>query len=923
MKKIVPILISATLALTSINPMHIEAKKEPLPKDQQLRIVNANDDQSFTIVKKASSYGEAKKQYNQLKDDYDNLGIALGEDLLMIENGIVSFETNKECTITVSYTNDRNGQDGYTNGCYGGDAAFLDYDEKTDEVQFQLSGVIAWAPSHQVDIQPVNMLPSVSSFEVHDGILHHLLKSNAFDLHFENDLRLSKAPAYLKEDTTYYSYDSHYFYETFEAMIEDLRAQTHKHAVNAKDPYYNYYQYISHRSTTNYSYQDIHNYLKEKRGFTDTITNFTDFDNYVHDILSESILMQGDQAFFHYQNQFGVNAIMMLSLALNESASGRSVLAYNRNNLFGHAAFDDAVDKNASRYQRVSDSIYSHAYHYISTSYLDADAFQYHGGHFGNKAGGLNVSYASDPYWGEKAAQYYFDIDQALGWKDDQQYAFGITGTKTVSVKKEASSSSKTIYQVPNGIETSFILLNQKDVNGETWYMVQSEQGLNEQRNVSKQKNYPFSTSYGYVKASDLQAVVNKENIHPKTYHSITFDANGGTFYPSDETITLQVEENAIPVIVAPEKNNALFTGWDKEVNKATANTTYKAVYKPVKKIQIAKMPQTKYQIDDTMNLEGGVIEVVFTDGSTQKASLTTDMISGFDTSKTGTKKVTITYGGTSITYPITVVKEIKDDAFKARQQAASIIAHYSDQVGLSQEGMQDLLDFQKTLCSLDQGALSNDVLRAVDRILQPNLQPRMSVVIKDDQYDLQASGLSVNFQKNADKLHSIMPKTLQVIVGDQVDEQTKDTFKMIADANYMRYEDSFTIDGKNDFDAFEPETNILYSIKKPEGSENKFFRVLTIEDGKIIQLPTSQSENRILFQAKKGDFALVSVYVPGIQGSQDYTEVATIQGNGKNYIQTYIVLPAIIGGAAFVLLVVGIIIFCIKKRKKRKEENS
>lgn len=36
---------------------------------------------------------------------------------------------------------------------------------------------------------------------------------------------------------------------------------------------------------------------------------------------------------------------MMLSLALNESASGRSALSYNRNNLFGHAAYDSDVEK--------------------------------------------------------------------------------------------------------------------------------------------------------------------------------------------------------------------------------------------------------------------------------------------------------------------------------------------------------------------------------------------------------------------------------------------------------------------------------------------------------------------------------------------------------------------------------------------------
>ena len=36
--------------------------------------------------------------------------------------------------------------------------------------------------------------------------------------------------------------------------------------------------------------------------------------------------------------------------------------------------------------------------------YLRANYTYYHGGFLGNKDSGINVSYASDPYWGEKIA---------------------------------------------------------------------------------------------------------------------------------------------------------------------------------------------------------------------------------------------------------------------------------------------------------------------------------------------------------------------------------------------------------------------------------------------------------------------------------------------------------------------------------------
>ena len=39
----------------------------------------------------------------------------------------------------------------------------------------------------------------------------------------------------------------------------------------------------------------------------------------------------------------------------------------------------------------------------------------------------MNVMYASDPYWGEKAGSYYFQFDKSLGLKDYNRYAIGIS----------------------------------------------------------------------------------------------------------------------------------------------------------------------------------------------------------------------------------------------------------------------------------------------------------------------------------------------------------------------------------------------------------------------------------------------------------------------------------------------------------------
>ena len=42
------------------------------------------------------------------------------------------------------------------------------------------------------------------------------------------------------------------------------------------------------------------------------------------------------------------------------------------------------------------------------------DDWRYMGSHVGNKGSGMNVRYASDPFWGEKIAGWYYRFDSCL-----------------------------------------------------------------------------------------------------------------------------------------------------------------------------------------------------------------------------------------------------------------------------------------------------------------------------------------------------------------------------------------------------------------------------------------------------------------------------------------------------------------------------
>lgn len=61
-----------------------------------------------------------------------------------------------------------------------------------------------------------------------------------------------------------------------------------------------------------------------------------------------------------------------------------------------------------------ADSVREFTRNYISRGYSDPSDWTYFGGYLGNKQLGANVKYASDPFWGEKAAQHAFAIDYEL-----------------------------------------------------------------------------------------------------------------------------------------------------------------------------------------------------------------------------------------------------------------------------------------------------------------------------------------------------------------------------------------------------------------------------------------------------------------------------------------------------------------------------
>ena len=112
------------------------------------------------------------------------------------------------------------------------------------------------------------------------------------------------------------------------------------------------------------------------------------------------------------EKRYGVNALYLMAHSALESAWGRSQIANDKNNFFGIAAYDTSPYDSAKKFDDVDKGILGAA-KWIRENYIDRGR-----DHLGNKATGMNVRYASDPYWSEKIASIMMNINSRLGGKD-------------------------------------------------------------------------------------------------------------------------------------------------------------------------------------------------------------------------------------------------------------------------------------------------------------------------------------------------------------------------------------------------------------------------------------------------------------------------------------------------------------------------
>lgn len=405
--------------------------------------------------------------------------------------GVVRFKSSDDL---VDYVEVDSGRIGYFNCKYAGDAAYIRTEGSgaQEYVICKLAGVVMRVNKQQFVREIVayqNQKISYYSVESNTYLMHNYTYYSGTTLKTRS-ICVGYKPGYLMQGINYYSYDGHYFYTQFDKMISDYRNNTYSNAVNVNAPYYNYYQYLSMHSTANCTAEQ--------------------YDAHVAAKVSSSKMLTTGSAFVATQNKYTINSLLMFGVAINESAWGTSDIANTKNNLFGLDAVDSNPTGNADEFETVEACIEDFAYGWIHKGYLNGRNWRYRGPHLGDKRSGINVKYASDPYWGEKAAAYCFDA----GKSDYGRYTLGIARSGMINFYKEADTSSTVIY-TSDASDGSYIydfpvtiLEKVTNASGELFYKVASDMSLKDdrsERNVNA--IYNVNRDYVFVRANDVKIV--------------------------------------------------------------------------------------------------------------------------------------------------------------------------------------------------------------------------------------------------------------------------------------------------------------------------------------------------------------------------------------------------------------------------------
>ena len=441
-----------------------------------------------------NSYIDAYEYWYKQKDNYLNLCLSCEDKVLNMEYGVVIFKDE----IVEYYSEERDCFD-YFDGNYAADGAFL-Y-ATSSKAYFKLSGDTGSISIDEIRLVPYGLLKQdVSLYETKNNHLYHSIRNTMGFDYYAYYIDLGIKPESLKDDSKYYSYDGHYFYENFYLMIDDYNKGKYDNAIN-ETPIYNYYQYLSSHSLSSINKENLEDYFYNTLNINSKLDEYRDLNNDgINDCLNKSMLYKTIGSFIDYQNKYGVNALCTLSSSIVDSQFGKSLNSYTHNSLFANLVFDNDYERDNQRYLNAIKSIETHNKYFVNKLYSDMDNSKYAGTYLGNKLSGITIEYSLDPYYGEKCASAYMMIDSYLNNQDLNKYCIGVVLDKNITFYNDELLENKEFSLNTN--ELVLIILSET----ENSYLVQIDE-------CEKNLSYDFSNSRMYVEKDVFDYVFNKQNI--------------------------------------------------------------------------------------------------------------------------------------------------------------------------------------------------------------------------------------------------------------------------------------------------------------------------------------------------------------------------------------------------------------------------
>lgn len=573
--------------------------------EDEYEVAFANSDGSYNFIDSAKTYEEAMSilESTPMPMSDDNV-----EPVIIGRNGQVTYAANSmgqiikyiNGSIDPTFRNNTNIYSNkemttaftYVNHGYVKDVPIIEEGDRSAKIQ--VGGYTGWvnkdtaSGNFDLEIVPLNQVKNPSYYISEGGVLYHFISRN-LRANFNTNgskIAIGVAPSFMANGRVYLSYDGKYFYDGsnvqngLNTLINDLKAGHNNNSVNANNPHYNYYQYLPFRSKTIYSASQLNNFIENNTSGTSKLRGI-------------------GQALKEAEKTYGVNALLALSIGINESGWGMSAIAQSKNNIFGLNAVDTNPGLASNQFASVKDCINDFTKNWISRGYADPADWRYFGGFIGNKALGTNIKYASDPFWGEKAAKYAFQADLELSGEignlqDTNAYQLAICTTNN----EVRNRNDVLLYKVNNNfneyssyVGVPFIITNSEamNINGRYSYEVYSDRNTAVKGGGTVNKYHATYnwTDRGYISTSGVKFINARRDVKPlfstiggSSRYNTAVELSKSKFYTSD-TVVLVNSSAIIDGVTA----SALATGLKAPILLADVNNLTTATTNELKRL--------------------------------------------------------------------------------------------------------------------------------------------------------------------------------------------------------------------------------------------------------------------------------------------------------------------------------------------------